>query len=415
MKTTAINKSKNRQSTPLEMPNAELLDDSTWQTDVLGEGFTNTTLTTVDGAQVTLIKYEPDAHQDGGDDTGGDDVGGGAAPLDNSGDASGGDVGGGYDARGDDARGGGDARGDEAGGSDAPVDDSGDKVAILYVHGFSDYFFQTHVAQALTDAGYAFYAVDLRGYGRSMASHMEAGGSPNMVDELALHGRDLDAAVAAVKSLGHQQVVIMAHSMGGLVASLWAATRPGQAAALVLNAPWFDLNENWLLRGPGTLAIKLLAEFAPTVVVGGLKPHYGKALHQSTGGQWDYSLDWKPFSGFPVQAGWMASARRDHRRLNAGLDLEIPVLVLASTRSGDAKMWHPRLTRTDSVLDVDHIAKGAAQLGSDVTFVQITGGAHDLALSHTPAAREDYLAAVIGWLNHLFHREKLLLPGEHHS
>jgi len=313
------------------------LSEVAWQPDVLGDGFECTTLTTSDDAQITLVRY------------------------------------------------------DAAATAHAPV-------AVLYVHGFSDYFFQTHLAQAVSVAGFAFYAVDLRGFGRSMASHMEKGGAPNMVPELALHARDLDAAVAAVKALGHQQVVVMAHSMGGLVAALWAANRPKKAAALVLNAPWFDLNESDFLRGPGTAAIKVLAEFAPTTVVGSLKPHYGKALHKSTGGQWEYNVDWKPFSGFPVQAGWMASVRRAQSRLNAGLDLDIPVLVLASTKTGSAKMWHPRLDSTDSVLDVEHIAKGAAQLGSDVTFTQISGGAHDLALSHTPAAREDYFDAVISWL-----------------
>ena len=34
--------------------------------------------------------------------------------------------------------------------------------AVLYLHGRSDYFFQTHLAQAYLDAGFEFYALDLR-------------------------------------------------------------------------------------------------------------------------------------------------------------------------------------------------------------------------------------------------------------
>ena len=34
--------------------------------------------------------------------------------------------------------------------------------AVLYVHGFSDYFFQRHMAERFAAEGYAFYALDLR-------------------------------------------------------------------------------------------------------------------------------------------------------------------------------------------------------------------------------------------------------------
>ena len=40
--------------------------------------------------------------------------------------------------------------------------------AVLYVHGFVDYFFQTHLADFFLGAGLDFYALDLRKYGRSM-------------------------------------------------------------------------------------------------------------------------------------------------------------------------------------------------------------------------------------------------------
>jgi len=287
-------------------------------------------------------------------------------------------------------------------------------VAVLYVHGFVDYFFHPHVAEALSAAGYAFYAVDLRGYGRSMPEWLAEGRKPNMVNDIAAYAADLDAAAEAVRARGHSKLVVMAHSMGGLVATLWqngaipavdgveaapgAKTKSIRADALVLNAPWFDLNENALLRGPGTDAIRLLSKFAPELPVGGLKPYYGKSLHKDTGGEWDFDLTWKPHEGFPVQAAWLTSIRKGHKRLMDGaICLHVPVLVLASTRSGSAKQWHPEVLTTDSVLDVTDIAVGASKIGDDVTFIQIPGGAHDLALSREPA-RNEYLAAVIAWL-----------------
>ncbi|HWD23096.1 MAG TPA: alpha/beta hydrolase, partial [Burkholderiales bacterium] len=43
--------------------------------------------------------------------------------------------------------------------------------AVLYVHGFADYFFQRHMAQRFAAEGYAFYALDLRKHGRSLRPH----------------------------------------------------------------------------------------------------------------------------------------------------------------------------------------------------------------------------------------------------
>src|SRR5690349_14041311 len=40
--------------------------------------------------------------------------------------------------------------------------------AVLYIHGWTDYFFQTHLAEEFTTHGYNFYALDLRKYGRSL-------------------------------------------------------------------------------------------------------------------------------------------------------------------------------------------------------------------------------------------------------
>ncbi len=40
--------------------------------------------------------------------------------------------------------------------------------AVLYLHGFSDYFFQAHLAEAYREHGYAFVALELRRYGRSL-------------------------------------------------------------------------------------------------------------------------------------------------------------------------------------------------------------------------------------------------------
>ncbi|MBD5785133.1 alpha/beta hydrolase [Cellulosimicrobium terreum] len=274
--------------------------------------------------------------------------------------------------------------------------------AVLYVHGFIDYFFQTHVAAAFAERGYPFYALDLRGYGRSIGRGTGAPSrpddDPNFVTDLAVYAQDLDAAVRAIRDEGHEHVVVLGHSTGGLVASLWADARPGRVDALVLNSPWFELNESWLFRGPVTWVVDVVGRVAPRLVVGHLDESWATALHASTGGEWAFDLAWKPLEGFPARAGLLRSVRRAHHRVARGLSIDVPVLVLASARSGPSSGWHEELLTTDSVLDVEHIVDRAARLGDDVTVVQVEGGAHDLALSPEPA-RSTYLREVLDWLD----------------
>ena len=92
--------------------------------------------------------------------------------------------------------------------------------AVLHVHGFADYFFQTTYAEWWTDRGYDFYALDLRKYGRSILPHQ----TPNYVADLAHYHPELDLAWDRVTA-GHDHVVLSGHSTGGLVVPLWADAR----------------------------------------------------------------------------------------------------------------------------------------------------------------------------------------------
>ena len=267
--------------------------------------------------------------------------------------------------------------------------------AVLYVHGYIDYFFQAHVGDAWAEHGYDFYAIDLRKYGRSLLP----GQTPNFTTDLRAYLEELDAAARIIREQdGHDVLVVLGHSTGGLLASLWAHARRGRGVldALVLNSPWFDLDRSWFERVVLTRTVDVVGRFAPQLVVGTTSPDYGRSLHRATGGEWDYDLTWKPHEGFPARAGWLRTIRRGHARVARGLEIDCPVLVCCSTTSGPYDRWHPEITTTDSVLGVEQIVERSARLGPDVTIVQIPDGVHDLALSG-PVARGRYLDAVFEW------------------
>ena len=94
--------------------------------------------------------------------------------------------------------------------------------AVLHLHGFADYFFQTGYADWWAERGYDFYALDLRKYGRSLRPHQ----TPNYVTDLRDYYPEIDEAWQRVTERdGHTDVVISAHSTGGLVVGLWADDR----------------------------------------------------------------------------------------------------------------------------------------------------------------------------------------------
>lgn len=281
--------------------------------------------------------------------------------------------------------------------------------AVLYVHGFNDYFFQTHVAERLAAAGYAFYALDLRRCGRSLRE----GQTPHWVVELTEYADDLTAAAHVLRGeLGHDRLVVMAHSTGGLVASLWAHAlrRAGVVDALVLNSPWFDLNAGWFHRVVSTRVLDVAPVDPRQVVVDGPSA-YSWHLHAAHGGRWTYDLALKPPGGFPVRASWLRTIRRGQARLARGLRLAAPVLVCAATSSGPNTLDNPLLDAQDTVLDVEQIAERAPRVGEDVTVLRVPGGVHDLALS-APVPRAVYLGGVVAWLTAVLDADPAALASE---
>lgn len=271
-----------------------------------------------------------------------------------------------------------------------------DRPVVLYIHGFVDYFFQTHLAAHLAAHGLDLVAIDLHGYGRSLLPHQ----TPNFCMDLREYGEELAAATRILREeLGCQRLVLMGHSTGGLLAALWAHSATGRATvdALVLNSPFLDLNRPFVDRVVGTALLDVVGGRARYVVVKHAPSEYSRSLHRESGGEWEYDRRLKPPEGFAVLAGWLRAIRSGQARLARGLDLDCPVLVCASTRSGPNRADNPDLNRCDVILDVAQIVARAPALGSDVTVVQIEGGIHDLALSPEPA-RSAYLAAVVDWL-----------------
>jgi alpha-beta hydrolase superfamily lysophospholipase len=275
--------------------------------------------------------------------------------------------------------------------------------AFLYLHGFIDYFFHTHLADECNTRGYDFSALDLRKYGRSLrdAPH------PNIVKNVREYYPEISASIAVLtEDEGITDLVVYAHSTGCLIASLYAdeGRYCDRIDALVLNSPFFDFALPSALQPlPHLLApFGRIAPFAR--VLPGLPPAYFESIHRDYHGEWPYDLTLKPIQGFPVYLGWLRAILRAQQRLRRGLHIAAPVLVMHSARSVSGLKYGPELHEADAVLDVAHMVRDSAHLGPDVTLAQIPGGMHDLALSR-PAVRERVFTEMFAWLDSTINAE----------
>ncbi|MDR6866693.1 alpha-beta hydrolase superfamily lysophospholipase [Microbacterium resistens] len=304
-------------------------------------------------------------------------------------------------------------------------------VDVLYVHGWSDYFFQKRLARFWTARGARFFALDLRKYGRSL----RPGQTPGYISGLDEYDADIAAALAAVgivfpdggKPEAHAQaetdegevapaaapdtvppartrrLVVLGHSTGGLILSLWAARHPGVADAVILNSPWLEFQLPRLTRETIAPLVGLQARYrplerAPQLDLG----FYTRAQNEvaDPDDPMDIELGWRPEQTMAVHAGWLHAILAGHAAVAGGIRIDAPVCVLLSARSALPTAWSEELTRVDSVLVVDDIARAALKLGPSVTIERIDGALHDVFLSRHESRDEAYERLgrwVAGW------------------
>lgn len=264
--------------------------------------------------------------------------------------------------------------------------------AVLYVHGWNEYFFQEHVASFYEELGYDFYAIDLHRYGRSL----QDGELPGYMESIDDYYEELDAAVEFIRRT-HSQVLLYAHSTGGLTAAVYAGDRPKTFVGVILNSPWLDMQGSFLLRALTPTVSRGLSVASPTMVLPAMENDlYGRSLHVDYFGEWEYDLDLKRIESRPLRPGWTKAITAGHDKVAAGLRIDCPVLVVTSARSSSPKEWCEEAGSTDLALDVERIAARAHLLGWHVTLVRLQGALHDVSLSRLDV-RERFFDEIRRW------------------
>jgi len=142
-----------------------------------------------------------------------------------------------------------------------PLEDA--RGSVVIVHGLGEHIGRyAHVAAHLNEWGWRVIGYDQRGHGASAGPR----GALTRDDDLL---RDLALVIDAVRAEQPGPLVLLGHSMGGLVAARLVADRLRSVDALVLSSPALDPGMNAFQK----LLLALLGPIAPNLAVNnGLKP-----------------------------------------------------------------------------------------------------------------------------------------------
>ncbi len=143
------------------------------------------------------------------------------------------------------------------------------RAMVLMVHGLGEHAGRYgHVAGQLLDWGFAVRAYDQRGHGQSSGERGCLPHDATLLEDLA----DVVEATRLHCELQRQQagaplplpLILLGHSLGGLVAGRFVALRMGTVDGLVLSSPAFDAG----LGGAQKLLLAVMPHLAPDLCVG---------------------------------------------------------------------------------------------------------------------------------------------------
>lgn len=288
------------------------------------------------------------------------------------------------------------------------------RFVFLYVHGWNDYFYQAHLAKEIARCGGAFYALDLRAYGRSLREWQ----TPGWSDDLRSYDEDFNRAFKVVRKL-HKNlpIVLGGHSTGGIICSFWVKRHPNVVAGMLINSPWIDIPASSLVRLTSTPLVASISTtydprqvipvsdtgFYQRVLTGYRDPEESVPKGEEDDifwqeGGWNPHPVWRNSKTHPVRAGWLWAVLEAQGIVQAGLEISAPVLVLHSAISYDGTQWSDLCRNADTVLDVEQIRQSALKIGDKVTVVRLHGAIHDVFLSRKKV-RNTALYEVRRWID----------------
>jgi len=245
---------------------------------------------------------------------------------------------------------------------------------VVVVHGLGEHSGRYGwLANSLTAEGIAFYGFDQRGHGRSGGCRGDVRSFGDYLDDLAAFEREVR------KREPSMPLFLMGHSLGAIVAVLYAFDHQSKLAGLIAASGAFQLASE-----PGRVplaAARLLSSFAPCLTRGnGLKP-------EELSGDPDVIAAFRadPLIGHKVTVRWVTEFFDNYKQaICRAAELHLPLLVLHG--------------RADRIARVDGSEAFFNAAGSSDKTLHIYPGLHHELYNEEASGRRKVFADLLGWL-----------------
>ena len=249
------------------------------------------------------------------------------------------------------------------------------RAVIVLVHGLCEHSGRyEELAGFFQSQGYALFAFDLRGHGRSEGRRGHA-------RRMGLMRSDLEQALMHVRSTyTDADIVIYGHSLGGLlVAAHLVGDRSREIRAAVISSPWIRL-----VLTPPPLLVRMsavLEKIFPGVQVDSRIDPRELSRDASVGEA--YRAD--PLVHSRISARFFNEVLRAIKTVRTGAhNIAVPVLIM----HGEA----------DRITDFEASRSFSASIGRQATFISWPECRHEL---HHEITRDEVLQSVSDWLNRI--------------
>lgn len=246
------------------------------------------------------------------------------------------------------------------------------RAILVLTHGIGEHSGRyAHVADYLTRNGYALWACDLRGHGKS-------GGKRGHVDKFDDYLADISRLIRIAGRAPASRTFLTGHSLGPLIACDYAEKHPGELAGLILSAPAF--RETVKVPLWKVLIARTLSPIVPTFTTRtGLDPNllsHDKEVVRK------YVED--PLVHGVATARWFTEYRQAQERVMRAADkLTLPCLIIQGGADGIV----------DPSMTTDFFKKVASR---DKTLKVYEGFYHEIL---NEPGKESVLGDIGGWLS----------------
>lgn len=137
------------------------------------------------------------------------------------------------------------------------------RAVVVLAHGASEHSGRyAHVGKRMAGAGFALYAMDLRGHGRSP-------GQPGNIERMDAVVGDLHAFLIDTASASHPRarVFMFGHSMGGMVAIAFALRHQDELSGLILTGPLAALEAGSPVQRAAGRVLSAIAPKLPIIAI----------------------------------------------------------------------------------------------------------------------------------------------------